>query len=81
VIDAYDLLPLWLLRAGQLGHVGELVGPADQVHRLEEMGLRTGAQIEVLQPGRACIVRLGEQKVCFRSDEATRVLVRCARSA
>jgi Fe2+ transport system protein FeoA len=69
------LVPLTLLASGQTAHVGQIVGRADQVHRLEELGLRGGATIEMLQPGSPCIIRLGAHKLCFRGDELTRVLV------
>lgn len=78
---AFELLPLTLLSPGQLATVGQLVGRPDEVHRLEELGLREGTPIEMLQPGSPCIVRLGGNKLCFRGDEATHVLVRLGASA
>jgi Fe2+ transport system protein FeoA len=39
------------------------------------MGLRGGAEIEMMQAGSPCIIRLDGHKLCFRDDEATRVLV------
>jgi len=62
--------------AGQKGRVDQLLGDADQVHRLRELGLRDGVEIEMLQPGTPCIVRLAGHKLCFRGNEATNVLVR-----
>lgn len=70
-----SLMPLSLLTAGQKGRIGMLLGQPDQVHRLEEMGLRGGAEIEMLQPGNPCIVRLAGHKLCFRGDELVRVMV------
>jgi ferrous iron transport protein A len=74
--DPGELIPLSLLPPGELACVGELHGRADQVHRLEEMGLRCGVEIEILQGGTPCIVRLEGQKLCFRADDVTHVLVR-----
>lgn len=71
----YDLVPLSLLAAGQSGMVRQVVGDAQQVHRLEEMGLRDGKQVEVLQSGSPCIIRLDGSKLCFRTDEVTSILV------
>jgi Fe2+ transport system protein FeoA len=74
-----QLVPLTLLVSGQTARIDQVVGGPDQVHRLEELGLRGGATIEMLQPGSPCIIRLGTHKLCFRADELTRVLVVPAR--
>ncbi len=71
----HELLPLDLLAAGQSGRVHQVVGPRDEVHRLEEMGLRQGTRVEVVQPGSPCIIRLAGQRICFRPGEAGHVLV------
>jgi ferrous iron transport protein A len=70
-----SLVPLTLLTVGQTAQVGQVLGRPDQVHRLEELGLRGGVTIEMVQPGSPCIIRLGANKLCFRADELTRVLV------
>jgi Fe2+ transport system protein FeoA len=72
----HELIPLNLLAPGQLAHVGQISGRPDQVHRLEELGLRGGAPIEMVQSGRSCIIRLAGQKLCLRADELVSVLVR-----
>jgi Fe2+ transport system protein FeoA len=45
------------------------------VKRLEEMGLREGTEVEMVQPGSPCIVRLGDVKLCFRETELIHVMV------
>ncbi len=72
----HDLIPLNLLTPGQSAHVSQVTGRPEQVHRLEELGLRGGATIEMVQTGSPCIIRLAGQKLCFRADELLRVLVR-----
>lgn len=72
----YDCIPLNLLAAGQIGQIDDLVGCPEAVHRLEELGLRRGCMIEMLQPGSPCIVRLEGCKICFRDNESFSVLVR-----
>lgn len=72
----YDQIPLHLLLPGQQAEIFQLVGSVEQVHRLEEMGLRQGASVEMLQSGTPCIVRIGGNKLCFRQSEALSVLVR-----
>jgi Fe2+ transport system protein FeoA len=74
--SVHDLIPLSLLAAGQSALVDKVLGRPEEVHRLEELGLRGGATIEMLQPGSPCIIRLAGQKLCFRADELLSVLVR-----
>ncbi|HND52110.1 MAG TPA: FeoA family protein [Pirellulaceae bacterium] len=70
------LVPLCHLHPGQSAEVGQLMGLPDMVHRLEELGLRTGAHIEMVQSGSPCIIRLSGSKLCFREADACSVLVR-----
>ena len=71
-----DLVPLSCLRAGQRALVEQVLGQAEQVHRLEELGVRGGAKIEMLQAGTPCIVQLAGGKLCFRGGETMSILVR-----
>ena len=71
-----DLIPLPLLQPGQRALIDQVLGPADEVHRLHEMGMHVGRPIEMVQPGSPCIVRLDGAKLCFRDGEAMSVLVR-----
>jgi len=70
-----DLIPLNSLPAGSRAEIGAVMGQPEQVHRLEELGLRGGNIVEMVQPGSPCIIRLDGQKFCFRADELLRVLV------
>lgn len=72
---AVRVVPLQCLRAGQLAQVSRLVGAPDQVHRLQEFGLRKGTRLQMFRPGNPCILRLAGQKVCLRSDDSLSVLV------
>ena len=71
----HDLIPLAQLPVGAKASVGAVLGLPDAVHRLEELGLRNGAIVEMVQPGSPCIVRLSGNKLCFRADEILSVLV------
>ena len=71
-----ELVPLSLLARGQCALIEQLVGQLDQVHRLEELGLRAGVPIEMLQPGTPCIVRVADQKLCVRDADLFNVIVR-----
>lgn len=70
------IVPVHSLRAGESAVVEAVCGDASQVHRLRELGLQEGQPIELLQSGSPCIVRLGGQRLCFRGDELTQILVR-----
>lgn len=70
-----DLIPIQLLSPGQVARVGQLMGAAADVHRLEELGFRSGIVVEMVQPGSPCIVRLSGSKFCFRENDALSVLV------
>jgi ferrous iron transport protein A len=69
------MIPICFLRAGQVADIHELVGPAEHVRRLEELGLRRGARLELLRGGSPCILRIEGTTFCFREDEFVRVLV------
>ncbi len=70
-----DMIPLVQMATGAKARIGQLVGHPDQVHRLEELGLRNGTLIEMLQNGSPCIIRFDESKLCFRPNEEVGVLV------
>lgn len=72
----HDLIPLQMVGAGQHGRIEELVGSADHVHRLEEMGLRRGTCFEVVKSGSPCIVRVAGHKLAIRDGDLFGVLVR-----
>jgi ferrous iron transport protein A len=72
----HDLIPLAQLHAGARAAVDCVLGRPDDVHRLEELGLRAGTAVEMVQPGSPCIIRLSGNKLCLRADELLSVLVR-----
>lgn len=68
-------ISLCCLRNGQSACVYCILGPPDDVHRLEEFGLHRGRQIEMFRPGDPCIIRLAGNKVCLRMGDRVEVLV------
>ena len=56
--------------------MGQVSGRLEEIHRLEELGLRGGVAIEMVQSGSPCIIRLAGQKLCIRADELVSVMVR-----
>ena len=71
-----ELIPLTMLGDGRSARVDQVLGRGDLVHRLCEMGLRGGAEVEMVCRGCSCIIRLGGQKLGLRSDELSCVMVR-----
>jgi ferrous iron transport protein A len=69
------MFPITQLRSGEVAEIAQVVGSPEQVRRLEELGLRGGVPLEIVQSGSPCIVRVGGTKLCFRHDELLRVLV------
>ena len=72
----HDLIPLAQLHVGARAAVDCVLGRPDDVHRLEELGLRAGTAVEMVQPGTPCIIRLSGNKLCIRADDLLSVLVR-----
>jgi ferrous iron transport protein A len=80
----HEFIPLSALHPGQSARVRQVVGHDSQVRRLEEMGLRTGTQVELVRQGSPCIVRLSDDqgkisqtgsKLCFRDGDMLQVMV------
>ncbi|TXT35027.1 MAG: ferrous iron transport protein A [Planctomycetota bacterium] len=70
-----NIVPLELMAAGEMGHVVQMDGSPDVVHRLAEMGLREQARILMVQPGSPCIVAVGDQRLSLRMDDDAEILV------
>ncbi len=69
------LIPLELLRHGEWGEVTAVEGELPWVSRLAEMGLRPGARVCMLQPGRPCLFQMGGCRLSLRLDDAGQVFV------
>ena len=74
--EMFDVVPLSLLPVGQVAHVEHVSGEPNAVHRLKELGFCDGVQVEMVQSGSSCIVRLAGHKLGFRADDAVNVWVR-----
>lgn len=71
-----DLIPLHILNPGEHAEIDQLLGPPAEIQRLEELGLRVGMAVEMVQPGSPCIVRLQGVKLCVRHAADCHILVR-----
>ena len=72
---AAELIPLRFLLPGETAQVSQLCGSLEHRRHLQELGLREGALIQMLQRGNPCIVELGNARLCFRETEGCQVLV------
>ncbi len=68
-------IPLSMLRSGDSAKVDHVVGKPEQVQRLQELGIRSGETVQVVQAGSPCILRLGTKRLCFREADLLQVLV------
>ncbi len=70
-----DIVPLDCLQAGETARIADIEGCVDIVTRLAEIGLRNGAVVRMVQPGRPCILALDNQRLSFRPEDCTHVFV------
>ena len=70
-----NAIPLQNLPVGHSASVLRILGHPDDVHRLEEFGIRSGTRVEMFRAGKPCILRIAGNKFCLRADEMVSVLV------
>ncbi len=70
-----NITSLHSLRSGQVAEVREIDGPAEDVRRLAELGLRNGARLELVRSGSPCILRINGATFCFRNTGSVNVVV------
>jgi ferrous iron transport protein A len=70
-----NAIPLQNLPAGHSASILRILGHPDDVHRLEEFGIRCGTRIEMFRAGAPCILRIAGNKFCLRADQLVNVLV------
>ena len=75
-----QILPMQLLNPGETGCIRDVEGETQLVRRLDEMGLRAGVKVRMVQPGRPCIVAFDHQRLSFRGEDEAVVLVEVLRS-
>jgi ferrous iron transport protein A len=72
------VVPLDLLCPGEIGCVVDIDGDQDLVHRLAEMGVRPGVELQMVRSGSPCIIALENRRVSFRGERAAAILVEVA---
>lgn len=68
-------IPLSMVRPGTKVRISQIIGGCDDVKRMAELGLRDGTEVEMLQSGSPCILRVGQSKLCFRPSDILNILV------
>ena len=71
-----DSIPLNFLAPGDTAWIDRILGTAEQVQRMEELGMRCGTCVEMVRPGLACIVCREGRRFCFRGSDALCIMVR-----
>jgi len=71
------MIPLALIREGERVKVSRVSGGRGLVRRMTDLGLRPGAEIEMITASRTgpLIIRLGEQRLGIGSGMAKKILV------
>lgn len=70
-----EIVPLSLLSRGVSARIADVGGDPRMVHRLRELGLHEGVNLQMVQPGRPCIIALGSQRLSLRSELEDQILV------
>ncbi|GAA4439799.1 MULTISPECIES: FeoA family protein [Bremerella] len=68
-------IPLSMVQSGAVVRISQIVGGCDDVKRMAELGLQSGTEVEMLQSGSPCILRVGQSKLCFRQSDILNILV------
>ncbi|MDA0834364.1 MAG: FeoA family protein [Planctomycetota bacterium] len=69
------IVPLELMRQGEVGEVHDIDGLPESVLRLKEIGLREGVRIRMVSTGKPCIVAVGDHRLSYRGDDSAIVLI------
>ncbi|MCA9200056.1 MAG: ferrous iron transport protein A [Planctomycetales bacterium] len=69
-----NLIPLSFLKPGQRGCV-QIMSGGDFSRRLSELGISSGSHVEMVRPGKTCILRVDNCKLCLRECETSCILV------
>lgn len=70
-----EIVPLSLMTPGQTGQICDVSGEETLIRRLDELGLRPGTEVRLVQAGQPCIVAIHDQRYSFRTDGNAVVLV------
>jgi Fe2+ transport system protein FeoA len=69
------ILPLERLKRGESATIADVSGNQGWVSRLEELGIRAGVRVTMVQPGSPALVEAGSGRFSLRLGDAIRILV------
>lgn len=69
------MIPLDMLRSGERASVADVSGDPQWVHRMAELGLRNGSEVQMVRGGSPCLLKVGGCQLCLRTDDSSRILV------
>jgi ferrous iron transport protein A len=64
------------MQAGEWAEIEEVTGAPVWVHRMAELGLRSGSRLQVLRPGSPCLLRVDGARISLRGEGEAQILVR-----
>ena len=70
-----NAVPVEFLAPETEGVVVDMCGEEQNVHRLEELGIRCGCKIRMLCPGETCLLAIEGKKMCLRLNSTAEILV------
>lgn len=74
-MNALQVVPIECLASGEHGTIVDVDGDRNAVCRLAEIGFQPGVLVRMVQPGRPCIIAIGNHRLTFRGEDAAMVLV------
>lgn len=75
------ILPLHVLRSNERARIVDLFGDSSTLHRLSEMGVSVGTELQMISPGSPCIVALSGKRLSLRLEAGTEILVEVSSAA
>jgi ferrous iron transport protein A len=75
-VDTNPLVPLELLGRGEWADVADICGEPGWLGRMAALGLRVGSRVQVVQPGRPCLLQIDGCRLCVRGECELQILVR-----
>jgi ferrous iron transport protein A len=70
------LMPLEFVGSGEWADVAEVTGEPTWIHRMAELGVRSGSRLRVLCSGSPCLLQVGGSRLSLRGELAMQILVR-----
>lgn len=70
-----DCYPVELLCDGQEARIVEVCGDCEQVHRLAEIGIRSGSMLRMIHSGEPCLLAVDGRRLSVRLSHDVAIFV------